>query len=299
MRVIKSVLALITMLAFASCSSDGDYIAVDSGSEYKVIEAGNGEIPGPEDLMLIHMENVLGDSVLLRSPAGDDFVLSATQGPAQLTDVFKLCAEGDSVHIRLKLSDYSQATRMPITSDMDTSEMVIMKMRVTKVIDRQKYNEGKQLEVAQQAEEQLETDKSIIERYLADNNLTAEKTDDGLYYVIEKAGKGRKPNNGENVHVSYTVRLLDGTFIDSSSEQLSKENNTYNPNRPYGPYKFTLGTRAVIEGWDLGIALIEKGTKAKLLVPSGLGYGPNARGDAIPANSVLIFDLELVEIEEQ
>lgn len=82
----------------------------------------------------------------------------------------------------------------------------------------------------------------------------------------------------------YTGKLLDGTVFDASS----RNGNT--------PYRFVLGARKVIAGWDEGIALLRKGEKGILLIPSALGYGPQGN-QSIPPNAVLYFDVELVDVQ--
>ena len=63
-------------------------------------------------------------------------------------------------------------------------------------------------------------------------------------------------------------------------------------------FAFTLGVGQVIKGWDEGVALLKKGTKATLFMPSGLAYGERGAGGAIPPNAVLIFNVEVVNLEQ-
>jgi len=129
-------------------------------------------------------------------------------------------------------------------------------------------------------EEQLAVDSQIIAEYLSNNGLTADSTTEGLRYEITSAGNGDFPTNGTNVTVNYTGKLLNGTVFDSNNK---------------GSFSFALGTGRVIQGWDLGIALLSKGGKATLYLPSGLAYGTRGAGRDIGANEVLIFDVELVD----
>ena len=122
-------------------------------------------------------------------------------------------------------------------------------------------------------------DKKIIEDYLADSNLTAQSTASGLYYIIEKPGGPNHPNINSLVTANYKGYLTDGTVFDES----------YSSGSPS-----TFALTAVIKGWQEGLQLIGVKGKIKLLIPSALGYGSTAKSD-IPANSVLIFDVELVE----
>lgn len=131
------------------------------------------------------------------------------------------------------------------------------------------------------------TDDALIQKYIADNNITgAQKQASGLYYVpvVANAG-GTQAAAGKTVSVLYTGKLLDGSTFDASSQH----GNT--------PFSFTLGAKQVIPGWDEGIALMRKGEKATLLIPSALGYGPTSPGTGIPANAVLRFDVELTDVK--
>jgi len=121
--------------------------------------------------------------------------------------------------------------------------------------------------------------------YKVENKLKkAKPTSTGLYYIETLEGTGDFPQTGDNVVVHYTGTLLDGTKFDSSVDRGV-------------PFEFNLGTGQVIKGWDEGIALMKKGGKAKLIIPSNLGYGSRAIPGVIPANSTLIFDVELIDIK--
>lgn len=120
-------------------------------------------------------------------------------------------------------------------------------------------------------------DKKLIEDYLKTNNLTAQSTQSGLYYIIEKPGGALHPKPNSYVVVYYKGYLLDGTVFD---EQYSW----------YSPVLVT----DFIQGWEEALPMIGINGKMKLFVPSALGYG-SAVKDKIPANSVLAFELELIE----
>ncbi len=120
--------------------------------------------------------------------------------------------------------------------------------------------------------------------YLQENNITVEPTASGLYYIENKAGTGRKAENGDVVKVHYTGKLLNGEKFDSS----------YDRNEPF---RFTLGKGQVIKGWDEGVAYMKEGGKATLIIPSNLGYG-DKDFYSIPAYSTLIFEIELLKIKK-
>lgn len=109
-------------------------------------------------------------------------------------------------------------------------------------------------------------------------------TESGLRYQIINEGSGAKPKKGQMVSVHYKGSLIDGTVFDSSYQRKQ-------------PIEFKLGVGQVIEGWDEGLALLSEGTKAKFVLPPELAYGDRAVAGVIPANSILIFELELMKIK--
>ncbi|OFX23641.1 MAG: hypothetical protein A2041_11575 [Bacteroidetes bacterium GWA2_31_9b] len=123
--------------------------------------------------------------------------------------------------------------------------------------------------------EQLKIDIKLIEKYLEENSLTAQSTESGLHYIIIEQGAGETATLESIVDVNYTGMLLDGTIFDSTRNSLVLEE--------------------LIKGWQEGIPLIQKGGSIKLFIPSKLGYGDTAK-DNIPKNSVLIFDIELLNV---
>lgn len=127
-------------------------------------------------------------------------------------------------------------------------------------------------------------DKQKIEAYLAEKGLTsaAKSTSTGLYYIIEDPGAAYHPNINSTVRVMYKGYLLEGTIFDQSTYSSSK------------PADFALSS-GIIKGWKEGMQLVGVGGKIKLIIPSALGYGSVA-STKIPANSVLVFDIEVVDI---
>lgn len=127
-------------------------------------------------------------------------------------------------------------------------------------------------------EEQFEKDINLIEDYLTENSLQAERTESGLYYIINSQGTGAFPTPNSDVTVRYRGYFLDGSTFDQSVD-----------------IGVTFNLQSVIRGWTEGIPLFREGGEGILLIPSKLGYGANSVG-SVPKNSVLIFDVELLEI---
>lgn len=124
---------------------------------------------------------------------------------------------------------------------------------------------------------QLEKDVAAIDAYLLAKEITAIEHESGLRYVITTVGEGGSPTLCQQVFATYEGRLLsDNTVFDSNEQGIA----------------FYLN--GLILGWKIGFAELKKGESATLYIPSGLAYGSAARGDDIPANANLIFDVKLV-----
>jgi FKBP-type peptidyl-prolyl cis-trans isomerase FkpA len=129
-------------------------------------------------------------------------------------------------------------------------------------------------------EEQLKADVEKIEKYLSDKGLTAQKTGSGLHYIITQQGTGGSPTVSSKITIKYKGYLLDGSVFDA----------TLNGQSAVFPLS------SLIQGWQEGIPLLKKGGKGTFFIPSGLGYGSSDQG-SIPANSVLIFEIELINYQ--
>ncbi len=108
-----------------------------------------------------------------------------------------------------------------------------------------------------------------------------ELTESGLRMIVHKDGDGPNPQKGQTVNVHYTGLLENGTKFDSSHDRGR-------------PFSFPLGQGRVIKGWDEALALMSKGEKRTIVIPPDLGYGSRSTGK-IPANSTLIFEVELID----
>lgn len=149
-----------------------------------------------------------------------------------------------------------------------------------------KQMEAMQAEEAKRQEEFKKLGEQAKEegaKFLAENKGKegVKTTDSGLQYRVITEGKGDKPTAKDEVKVHYAGRLINGTEFDSS----------YKRNEPTS---FPLN--AVIAGWTEGLQLMPVGSKFEFFIPAELAYGENGAGGEIPPHSVLIFEVELLEI---
>ncbi|TWP24495.1 FKBP-type peptidyl-prolyl cis-trans isomerase [Apibacter muscae] len=153
----------------------------------------------------------------------------------------------------------------------------------------QKFGQKKMAELQQKREVLGKKNKEEGLAFLATNKKKKGviTTASGLQYEVLSKGTGKEtPNATDKVKVKYTGKLLDGKVFDSTD----KSNNGQ-------PVEFILDK--VIPGWTEGVKLMNKGSKYRFYIPSELGYGENGAGSEIGPNSVLIFDVDLVDFQAQ
>jgi FKBP-type peptidyl-prolyl cis-trans isomerase FkpA len=116
--------------------------------------------------------------------------------------------------------------------------------------------------------------------YASANSMTVASHPSGLFYEIINPGSGGAPNANSKIFITYQGKLLDGTMFDHQDV----------PNTSGWPLS------GLIEGWRIGLPLIQKGGRIKLLIPSALGYGCEPY-QTLPGSSILFFDITLVDVQ--
>lgn len=234
------------------------------------------------DIALVHVANYnFKDSLMYTTYEGLAPVpieITKPEFQGDLMDALMLASEGDSLTVLIPVDSLKDVQTVP--GVLEFGQDIRLVLKVVKLMTKDEFAEYQN----QLKKEQVVKDTKLIEDYLKANKLKANRTSSGLYYIIEKKGTGPNAAAGQTVDVHYTGTLLNGKKFDSSRDRGE-------------PISFPLGQHRVIAGWDEGIALLNKGARAKLFIPSALGYGPEGAGADIPANAVLIFDVELVDIK--
>lgn len=308
----KSILFLTaaTLLVAASCQN---FKKGEGGLEYKIVKDAGAEKAVAGDLLSVDMtltsdrkdgdgkDSLLNSTYDMGLPQIINIAPDSLPGmyPGDYNSMFKFLGEGDSAVFRLNLDTMAARSGQPKPPIAD--KYVTFTVKVRKHFKKGELTDSAlYAEVDKYFQGELETMKNAeegkISNYIASNKLEPTKSATGLQYVIEEQGSAEKPAIGDTVVVNYTGQLTNGVHFDTTNEALAKDKKIHNPMRTYEPIRFSLGNDPVIQGWTEGLQLLGKGGKAKLIIPSTLGYGETPAGNKIPPYSPLIFDVELVDI---
>ena len=299
MKINVALYYLIGFLPFlAACqgSSEEGYTTTDSGLQFKYINETDNPQPDSGQILLMNMVYRTEDSLLFPPPGQEGPVpIPLAGGPAgsQVYEAFGMMKEGDSAQFQVTPQElFANTFNAPVPPFIDSTDMITFQIGVQEVMSEEDFRayqmemmQKQQEEMMAMMSEQLEVDSATISQYLEENNIDAQTTESGLRYQITEEGSGVQPAPGDSVFVQYRGTLLDGTQFDSSYD------------RDDGPFGFVLGQGQVIQGWDEGIGLLNEGGKGTLYIPSPLAYGPQRRSEVIAENSILVFDVELVDVK--
>jgi FKBP-type peptidyl-prolyl cis-trans isomerase len=282
------------------------------GFKFTVIREGDGTLAKPGEFLALAMtykdEN---DSVWMDTRDQDlPWIMSIQDSAAMefeegIDGIFRMLSIGDSIEFSITTKKFfEQTVRQPIPAEVDSTGLLTFNIGVLNIYDREQVNEiQRQLvekqnsEFAAQQQQQLGKDTLAIDRYLDEQGIDATKTSSGLRYIMTKAGNGPTAKAGQTVSINYTGYLLDGTFFESSVASVAREKGTFQEGRPYEPYTLQAGAKSVIAGWEEAILLMNKGSKMTVYIPSTLAYGARRRSEVIVENSILVFELEMVDVK--
>lgn len=282
---------------------NADFVKLDNGLEYKFETLGESDRATQfNDFIEFHVVQRIGDSVLggtRLQPGGQPAQQQITRQPQKfdLSEGLAMLRTGDKAIFRIPMKEiFAENPNQPKPEWINENDYLVFEIEAINVKPGKEFKK-EQEEKQAKAQAEMETQSQAagaanakeIEAHLASKNITNfQKTASGLYYVVHKEGSGNKAEKGQKVSVNYTGKLLNGTEFDSNTNPKFKH---------VEPFEVPVGQSMVIKGWDEGLLLFNKGTKVTLYIPSNLGYGPQGAGENIPPNSVLVFDMEILDIK--
>jgi FKBP-type peptidyl-prolyl cis-trans isomerase FkpA len=301
MKITNVLVGLLLLLCVACNKSEKE---TPNGFKFSVLKEGDGKTGTPGQILVLDFQmsdskdsvwsDTYKDGMPIPAMIGDSAQIATEPGMMQ---VLRMISKGDSIMFSLPLTELLGGR--PPMPGMDTSLVITYRLFVRDIMERQQYEEEQMKLMEAKSAKQLEADVAAIDAYLAEKSINGEKTASGLRYVITNAGKGENGKTGQVASVNYAGYLLDGQYFDTNIKSISQEKGLYSPERePYfKPLDVTIDQSSVIKGWHEALKLMSKGSKVTLYVPSTLAYGQQQRSEIIKPNSILVFDMEVVDLK--
>jgi FKBP-type peptidyl-prolyl cis-trans isomerase len=276
-KIIASFLLVISGVSL--CAQQHKEI-VENGAKYRIIkDKTEGRAANGDSTLVLYMNYKLAiestDSTIAETFSKNSPVYIPVNEP-NFHSAFKLLSVGDSAEVIINVDTFFEKSfgqsRPAFAKEGDNIKFTV------KVLDIMSQQEV--LAKAQEDIAKLQQTDSLEFKQLIASLPNAKSTASGLYYVVEKKGKGKAAKKGDKVQVLYKGTLLNGQVFDENlTEGIS----------------FTVGLGQFIPGWEEMLQLMKVGDKVKAIIPWNLGYGPRGNGP-IPPFSTLVFEMELVKV---
>ncbi len=282
------------LFAISLVACNMNYEKTPSGLAYKIVKGKGGEKPKPGEFIKFDLEYKLADrdSVLqstFNKIPGYGPIDTGRRTEYTYMEVLPLMSVGDSAEISISIDSLkSRGMIQEYSPILAKGQVLIAKIKLHQIFKDEK---AMLADYDSSIERAKEAEVKSLEEYMAKNNLKGTKTKNGAYVVIENAGdQTMKADSGRLASVMYRGYLQSTGKVFDTNMDTTKGHTQ--------PIQIAVGTRGSIQGFSECLPYFGKGGKGKFLIPSMLGYGPQAQGEDIPAFSNLIFDIEVTNVED-
>jgi FKBP-type peptidyl-prolyl cis-trans isomerase len=293
-RILISFSAIVALsIAFIACNSKySGFSKTDSGIYYKYYSENKDSLKAAEgNLMTLKIRWKVKikdkDSVLYDSKSNPAAFIVPLAKPSYKGDLYEalgMLHKGDSVTFILKADSFFLKTAHypQLPKIVDSTTMLYFDIKVINI----QTKEQKEKERVAEAAKLKQAEPEKLNKYLVKNNIASTPLPSGLYFIESQAGSGNKPKTGDMVKINFAVSLIDGKELFSTVKN-------------GGPMPVEIGKPFENKGFEEAVAMMKKGGKAKLIIPSSLAFGEQGRGQMVAPFTTLLYDLEIVDIKSK
>lgn len=299
-----SYLFILAVIGLSACKES--FKKGDEGLEYKIISDGKGELIKYGNFIQIHISQFYNtgkkDSLLTDTRQNIPIIelLDSLTTPPAYFKILKQLRKGDSLVIRVLSDSAFKKSPENMPPFIKKGHYLLTTVKVANVFtSREQVDSARNAEMAAgqlrseaMSAEQLKKDDKTLTNFFVKNNIQAMKAPLGTYIQIIQPGSGNNIDTSVVVKTNYTGKTMDGKTFDSNTDPAFNHMQPLMVNMTSDP---ALGV-SVIRGWNDGLKLLNKGAKAKFYIPSSLAYGAQGAGADIAPNSILVFDIEVLDI---
>jgi len=289
--------ALLSLIISAEVKAQDSTVKTPKDAQVKILTNNPGDKVKLNDVITFDVvqktdkDSVIFSSYMLGHPL--KIQIQPCQNVGDLMDALPLLAAKDSAHIKVPSDSVFKDREDQRPPYLKKGSWLVYDVKIDKIQSLQQAIDEKNA-----AGEKLKASEAVDrDKYIAAHKLIVTTTPSGLKYVVTQPSLKHKPLAGDTLLVNYIGRTTNDKVFDSSIQAEAQKAGLNQPGRNYEPLQVVVGAGNVIKGWDEGLLLLNEGSKAKLIIPSDLGYGASGAGEDIPPFSTLVFDVELVKIK--
>jgi FKBP-type peptidyl-prolyl cis-trans isomerase FkpA len=208
--------------------------------------------------------------------------------PYDISELWTKLKVGDSVIATQMMDTFIKRNPTGYNPKFKKGDRFVTTIKVLAIFESDSASEADRLKTENEwAPKEIQ----LLEKYLSDNKISAQKTPSGAYVQIKNPGTGDQIDSGKYVTVNYTGTTFSGLKFDSNVDSAFGH---------VGPYGFVVNSGQMIKGFDEAVQFMKPGSSAKVYIPSMIAYGgrPNPQGGIQPYQN-LIFDIEIVEVKDK
>ena len=283
---------LFGLLAAGLVTSCGktSYKKTPGGMPYKIFRGKDTQYVRMDNVVKISLVQKINDSVLYTTEGNLPIympILTQNFRLYDLAEIWTSLRKGDSVETVQMMDTFIKKNPAGIPPQFKKGDRIITRLRILDIFTNDSLAKADEKIYKDKA---LAAEISVVEKYLAEKKITAQRTPSGAFVEVINAGSGREVDTGAMVTINYTGTSWSGTRFDSNTDTSFGHAE---------PYSYPAGERQMIQGFDEAVLMVRKGAVIRAYIPAALGYGAAGREPNIKKNEHLIFDIEITDVADK
>lgn len=283
--------ALCAIVLLASCNK-ASYKKTPGGMPYKIFKGKDTLSVKQGNTVKVLLTQKIKDSVYFTTDNSMPLYLPILSSqPYDLSEVWTSLRKGDSIITTQMMDTFIARNPQGIPPQFKKGDRIITYVKVLDIFNNDSL---KAIDETKERETFSKSEIAVIEKYISDKKIVAQKTKSGAFVEIKTPGTGNNIDSGKYVTVNYTGTSWSGKKFDSNTDP--KFNHV-------GPMGFVAGTTGMpggmIKGFDEAVMMMKVGSSGRIYIPSMLGYGPQPSSPDIKPYEHLIFDIEVVSVADK
>jgi FKBP-type peptidyl-prolyl cis-trans isomerase FkpA len=292
MKPVQFLLSVVAAVVLLAGCKNVSYKKTPGGMPYKIFKGNDTLAVKPGDIVKVLLTQKIKDSVYFTTDNGMPLYLPIRGSqPYDLSEVWTSLKRGDSIITTQMMDTFIARNPQGVPPNLKKGDRVMTYVKILNIFANDSL---KTIDETKERDAFVKNEAVVIEKFLKDKNITAQKTPSGAYVEMKTPGAGDNVPAGKYVTVNYTGTSWSGKKFDSNIDSAFGH---------VGPMGFVAGTAGqpggMIKGFDEAVMMMKPGSSAKVYIPSMLAYGQAPQSPDIKPYEHLIFDITVVDVKDK